>query len=161
MAYNTLDEIRAGCVECGDCWEWKGYAAKCGTPKVNTWIDGRRNVFSGRRVVMHLVGKQIPKGVVLTTKCGNPRCLNPDHIIRTTRSEVATKVAARVDIKLKKAARSGRPIKLDQQKVADIRSSTMKNRELAALYGVTISTISRTRNGHCWAQRNPFAGLMA
>lgn len=162
MAYTTLQSIRENCVECGDCWEWQGYASEHGIPKINAVRAGKRNVFSGRRVVMEYAnGKPLPRNVLITTNCGNPRCLNPAHLIKTDSAEVARKINARIDVRLKKSARSGRPIKLDAQKVAEIRSSDLKNRELATLYGVSKSSISRTRNNRTWAVQNPFSGLGA
>jgi hypothetical protein len=161
MAYTSLEEIRGNCLECGECWEWQGHAASCGTPKINAVKGGKRNVFSGRRVVWEFAnGKALPSNVLLTTNCGNPRCLNPDHLAKTDHSKIAKKVGARLDVRLKKVARSGRPIKLDAQKAAEIRASTLKNSELAKMYGVTKSSISRTRNNRCWAQPNPFGGLL-
>lgn len=165
----TLEEIHAKCVECGDCWEWAGICSPAGVPKINLFVGYGKNgrtVLSTRRVVWQIVKGAIPAGRLITTKCGNPKCLNPEHLQMTDHAQVARKNGARLSVKLKRAA-SQRTFniehraKLTQDAVASIRQSEQTTRALASTYGVHISTINKIRKGIAWRDvTNPFAGLM-
>jgi hypothetical protein len=166
----NLDDIKAKCIECGDCWEWTGICSSAGVPKINLYVGYGKNgrtVLSTRRVVWQIVKGAIPAGRLITTKCGNPKCLNPEHLTMTNHAQVAQKNGARLSVKLKRAA-SQRTFniehraKLTQDAVSLIRSSEKPTRELAGAYGVHISTINKIRKGLAWRDvTNPFAALMA
>jgi hypothetical protein len=160
-----MDHILKFCRECGDCLEWTAIVSKGGVPKINVWV-GRgksgRTVMSARRVVWELTKrKELPRLSLLTTSCGNVRCLNPAHLVVTDHSEVAEKTGARLDVKMKKAAKCrGRAVKLSAELASEIRASTQTSRVLAKQYSVGLSTINRIRQGRSWAAPNPFVALM-
>lgn len=163
-----MGHIKSGCTECGDCWEWRGIASPAGVPKINVWV-GRgksgRTVLSTRRVVWEMTKGAIPAGKLITPKCGNPRCLNPDHLSLTDHGKVAAKNGARIEVKMKRLAACGairsHNAKLDAAQVAEIRASDKSLKELAGIYGVGRSAIDRARNGQTYRDvRNPFLGLM-
>jgi hypothetical protein len=67
----------------GFCWEWTGslmtdgYGQKC---------HGGRYVAAHRLVYEALVGP-VPEGLELDHLCGNPSCVNPDHLEPVTHQE--------------------------------------------------------------------------
>lgn len=146
------------------CWEWRRrYAIP--TPVIR-FMGEMRGV---RRVILYLQGRLALKGTraVATARCGNPHCVNPDHISSTTRTIIGRR-AARKSSSVERTARARRAVlnsprtRLSAQDAADIRASSLNNRELAEHYGVAKSTIARVRRGETWrdAALNPWAGLM-
>jgi hypothetical protein len=79
----TLDDLKARTAEVGDCWEWQcGYQNHGKTPAV-VYIDKR---MSGRRLALMLAkpGQKLD-GKVVIAKCGNHKCVNPDHMLALTK----------------------------------------------------------------------------
>lgn len=83
---NTIEEMRdlwCEVDELTDCWLWKGYTAKSGTPWVTTpGVDGgRRQIVQAYRVAWQLAGRSIKPGQSLTRlpHCTHASCVNPFH----------------------------------------------------------------------------------
>lgn len=143
----------------GGCWDWTLHTVR-GVPN---W---RRHDAKGGRVRV-LLWEAI-HGVTCTTndrihsKCGDPLCVAPDHLVRTTRGALQrgkraslAKVAA-----IAQKARARSP--LDWDKVRAIRASDETLTVLAARYGVTFHCISLIRLHKSWRElSSPFAGLGA
>jgi len=156
-----LKMIREKCVEDGTCWIWQG-AINQGMPVAR---DRDRIVNVRRHIAGYLRG-EIVLGKLASTTCGTPRCCAPAHIEMVTRQSLQRKSAltlyhqapARRE-KLAIAQRARSP--LDSEMVAAIRASDLPGRDLAALYGVSLSTIQGVITHRTWQNyRNPFAGLM-
>jgi len=157
---------REKCIEDGDCLVWTDYTSKAGVPKVAIHREGRRAVVSARRVVWEDVKGKLDAGKLITVTCGNPRCLNPDHLKTTNHAEVAAKNGARPDVKAKRAASQSRVLrsgvtKLNQKLADEIRFSDTPSRQLAEAHGVNVSTINKIKRGTFWKDHtNPFSGLL-
>ena len=71
----------------GGCLLWTGSVNGTGYPKI--FIPGR---LLGRRwhtrtwLYARMRGAEVPLGHVVTTRCGNPRCIAPDHLLARLRS---------------------------------------------------------------------------
>lgn len=165
-----LKQIKERCTECCDCWLWNGITSKSGVPKINLHVGygkGGRTVLSTRRVVWQMAKGPIPAKGLITVKCGNPRCLNPEHLKLTDHAKVAAKNGARLDVKAKRAAAQmsfnrKQKAKLNPEAVELIRASEESAAELAARYGVGVSCVDKVRRGVTWKDySNPFAALMA
>lgn len=163
----TEEELKSRCQEDGDCWIWQGIASKGGVPKINVHCGRGKNgrsVLSARRVVWEALKGPIPEGKYITPSCGQPGCLNPEHLVYTTKAKIAAQIGARPDVKAKKAAagageRSHRAI-LTRAQVAEIRATSESPKKLAAMYGCSPSSIGKARRGETWQDyTNPFAGL--
>jgi hypothetical protein len=162
-------KITAQCVEDGDCLLWTGICSVSGVPKVNIRVregKGGRTVLSARRVVWELVKGPLQPRKLITTTCGNPKCLNPDHLAMTNHAKVAAKNGARMDVKLRKRAAGlaqAHQAKLTREQADEIRAAIdVRVKDLAARFGVGESAIRRIRTGVAWRdQTNPFAALMA
>lgn len=50
----------------------------------------------------------------------------------------------------KQSARNRRPVKLNEEKVTEIRKSNLKQKELAIIYGVAASAINKVKNFKSW-----------
>lgn len=159
--------IKARCREDGDCWLWTMTVNDSGCPRYSTHVGGRPTSFQPRRIAWQLgnPGKTLGRGLV-GTSCGNPRCLNPEHLVKRTKGEVISLMSTNPATRAKKMAaavrRRGLSTKLDMEKARYIRSSTKTLAVVAGELGISIALASKIRRGELWKEHsNPFAGLVA
>jgi hypothetical protein len=95
---------------------------------------GRKKVVAHREYYERANGP-IPPGLQLDHLCRNRGCVNPDHLEPVTAAE--------------NVQRSSKA-KLDAEAVAEIRTATGLQREIAARFGVSPSTVSLIRGGKRW-----------
>ncbi len=140
------------------CWEWNaGLTTGYGGFKLN-----------GKRVLAHrmswlITNGSIPSGMNVLHKCGNRKCVNPEHLyIGTQVDNVADAMKAgthHVPPKgychphlIRKGAEHSNA-KLDDSNVREIRllrQDGMSCRELGRVYGVDHSVISEVVNNKIW-----------
>ena len=114
------------------CWTWIGPRHSNGYGRVS--IQGTR--WYAHRLSWEIYHRQeIPQGLVIRHMCNNPICVNPHHLKTGTQQQ-------NVD-DMHRAGRQGYVRKLNPKQIAEIRNSTLKQSELAKLYGVSPTTIHR------------------
>lgn len=167
LAISVIDAIKARCTECPECgapWNWTGnHQGKMH----HAVIERNKTRISVRKAVWAAYREEAPDGFVLTTKCENGQCLNPDLLAAVTRGDVIHKMmddgkihnAAHLAARTK--ARRARGTKLSLELAREIRSSNLSTRQYAEKLGVTRQMISRIRSGVSYRDANPFAGLGA
>lgn len=149
----------------GDCTEWLGYSYEGNNPQVSH--DGK--MIAVRKLVMLLHKRKVPDRAYYKTTCGNELCVRLEHIkvvdhkkhmilmAKNVRHNAPTRIT-----KMQKSAISRR--KLTDEQVQVIMMSDQPDRELAAIYGVSKSTISKVKSNRTRrvmsASVNPFVGLM-
>lgn len=130
----------------GECVVFTGYRDKDGYGKLS--IDGEDN--SAHRVAYELEHGAIPDGLVVRHKCDNPPCIKVAHL------EVGTHADNGNDKAVRRRAPYGMEnpgAKLSEHDVLAIREAIrngIKQRDLAAQYGVGQSTISRIKRETHW-----------
>lgn len=159
-----LDRVRSKTVEVGDCWEWKG-AMREQVPVM--WDPDRKSPEYVRRQIGQRRAGFNPK-LWYVSVCGNPLCVNPDHVEGKTRSAVAKKAAKkngngkRPDWLAAIAASKRKSSKLTQELVDQIRSSSESGAEIARRLNMHRTTISAVRRYETWRDfNNPFFQLIA
>lgn len=180
--YNRLTSLQAvqdASVAEGDCWLWRGYTTSNGIPY--GYMGGQR--LPVRRIVWLLQLKPAqrladllrdgvpPAGPVLySTHCGEPMCVNPDHVRVTTRQQALARTRRTGAINNTKrrqsiaAAWRRRPdIKLTPELARAIRSSDKSALQLSRELGLNHETVSKVRRGELWAEivASPWAGMGA
>ena len=165
MSRPLIEKIRRHIVEEGECWNWTGALQACGAvPTMNH--AGR--VGAVRRFILEEQGVVLGKRLATYT-CGNPKCVNPEHVAPATRSALQKRLVAETGFnmnparwtKLSDNARTWAKITLE---IAEqIRNAEGTQREIAERFGVTQSIVSRVVLGKGWRTYvgNPFAGLGA
>lgn len=162
--YHTLDTLMKRTEEVGECIEWQGYFQN----KVPFTQHGER-FMSVRRLILELNGTEVPENMYAKSSCGNPDCVNPNHIVLVSRKQHSKAMASKVKhnspirlAKLVKSAQSRRVLTDDQ-----VMQALMDNRtcaEIAREFEVSKSLISKIRRGRSnrmvKAMNNPFSGLM-
>lgn len=159
--------IKARCREDGDCWLWTMAVNDSGNPRYSTHVDGQPTSLQPRRIAWQLgnPGKSLGSGLVGTT-CRNPRCLNPEHLVKRTKGEVISLMSMNPATRAKKIAaavrRRGHSTKLDMEKARYIRSSTKTLAVVAGELEISIALASKIRRNELWKESSsPFAGLGA
>lgn len=132
----TLDNLKDRVTIDGNgCWIYNG----CKNNRGYGWVThkGKQQVLS--RLVWSLLHGDIPKELYVCHTCDVRSCCNPDHLFtgtaRDNRDDMVKKGRMRAFSKITDAQR------------LEIRNSSKKVRELAALYGLAIGRISDIRNG--------------
>jgi len=165
----TLDQLRQRCdIDPNDpdsCWGFP--ASKVKAPL----FDGtdRQGAVEPQRAAWLLAHqRKIKRGWRVYGVCGNPECVNPDHVRSGSMADhgkfIASTGAQKGNPKRLTAARAAarKQAKLSLNQARETIGSTKPVRELAAQFGCAISTASKYRSGlaRCYgAQVNPWAGL--
>lgn len=113
------------------CWVWRLCKTRSGYARVASGIG---SVLAHRVLYVERNGP-IPEGLCLDHLCRIRACVNPDHLEPVTVVE---------------NIRRGSVAKLSKEDVLAIRQAHGPNGDLARVYGVSPSHISRVRAGHCW-----------
>jgi IS1 family transposase len=162
---HTVESLQARTIEEGDCWLWQGY---CGnkTPQVMYHTQGKRKMYSVRRLIRELQTGRAQADGHYTNSCGNHLCVSPNHVLyKTVKNHLRDMAKGRTHTPVtsfkKRQVRIDLGLtKLDMKKAEEIRASNLKLRELADEYKVNISMIKRIRNNKAWKPlSSPFSGL--
>lgn len=153
---------------CG-CWRWTGAKQARGQTPCMQWQGKVGNV---RRHILEDRGVNM-KGYLAWTSCGNQDCVNPDHVVRTTRKAASAASAAAMDatactlraMRTAYAIRaSKKSVKLSMEIAEAIRADDRPQRTIAAEYGVSQHTVHAIKKNIMWrdytAAQNPFSQLM-
>lgn len=152
----TLDTLRYYCTCDGDCLIWNQTINSSGYPTAT--LEGKPGQSVRTYVYRNLLGKKLNHPMVVASRCGDKRCVNPDHLVRRTRSDIQREVYAsgRRNAATEYLARFngyGRHV-LDWAKVHDIRSrpTHQTHSSIAAELGVSRRCIQDVRMGRTWRQ---------
>ena len=157
-----IERLRKHSEEVGDCWEWFGSMQSSGSTPAMNW---KGHVKPVRRHIAEQLGLDVV-GKVVTCKCRNYMCVNPDHIMVITRARLQAMTAKELNYavnpaRVKKIAdkarsRSRLTIEIAQQ----IREAEGTQREIGQRFGISQTTVSVIKRGEAWRDHtNPFAGL--
>jgi hypothetical protein len=116
------------------CWEWKKWITGKGYGRIK--VGGK--LMLAHRHFYEMAKGPIPTGLQIDHKCRNRSCVNPEHLEVVT-NEVNTQ--------------RGESASLDPATVAIMiafREEGLSLRELSGIFGVSLSTASRTCNGKTW-----------
>lgn len=158
-----IDRIRSRCEEVGDCWEWQGAVQQRSRTPVMRCNGQHRCV---RRAVAEDLGHSI-EGKVVTYRCGNHLCCNPEHVQVMTKTALQKRTNKHhvrymsLSRRQRVAAARRATAKLTLEQVQAIREDARPQREIAKDYGVSQTTVSRIRRGEIWRNyTNPFIHLL-
>lgn len=162
----TMEFIRAKSHEDGDCLIWDGAT---GASKIGgvPYININRKLSPVRRWIAENVLEIEIKGLIASTKCGNPLCVEPSHVAMKTRKELMTDAAKRTqyhknparNYKLALAARARSPH--SPETIERIREMDGSIRSICRELGVGFDVVQRVKNGTGYKEykNNPWAGL--
>jgi len=127
------------------CQLWLGH--------VNVWGYGAmRHAGKMRRVhrlAWIVANGEIPEGMHVCHRCDVPTCINPHHLWLGTHDEnmadKAVKGRAYIMLGIQQPL-----AKLTDERVREIRNSTLSLRHFAQKFGVTYTAVRHARIGHTW-----------
>jgi hypothetical protein len=160
---HLLARIQSRTEEVGDCWEWQGALQAYSRVPVMSHKGKHQCV---RRWVAQAVGHDV-EGKVVTYRCGNNLCVNPEHLQLMTKSALHQRVSRQQvhkinmanRIRIAEARRAN--AKLTPEQVQAIRDDPRLQREIAKDYGITQPTVSSIKRGEIWRDyTNPFIQLI-
>ena len=169
----TLGLLLGRCKECAECGAMTHYVGgdEKRAPTMEITVGGVRKKHFVRRVVWQMVNpdSHLPTGktMVISSKCRNKRCINPELIHRTTKS-AAWRRDAKLGIRFNAAsiakgvAKRRATSKLPDEGVEDIRNSEEHPQALAAKWGVSEAYVYMLKK-NLWRRTacSPFSGLMS
>lgn len=157
-----IEQIRKRVVEEGDCWNWTGALQACGSVPT---MQYQGKVGAVRRFILLEQGVNLSKRLATYT-CGNPFCVNPEHVAPATRRAVQRRTTAEVGYQStllyrKKLSDSARTrAKLTTELAGQVRDAEGSQSAIAARFGISQSVVSSIKRGKTWRNYNgPFAGL--
>jgi hypothetical protein len=158
-----LSRLQDNCEQIGNCVEWQGRKMQGKTPVVYVPRGYLRpeltqSSHSARMVIWTLAkGEPPPEGHVLRAKCRNDSCVSMEHMVLISREKLPKDQGRRGEFSTTKrnaaAVRRARErdTKLDADKARAIRESCESSYSLAAVYGVSPTSIRAVRRGDLWA----------
>ncbi len=133
------------------CWVWQGW-----------WRSKRGKGFYGgvkingislfaHRISYEIYKGKIPDGMLCCHKCDNTKCVNPEHLFLGTQDDNMKDMANKFR---GTNGEKGHRAKLTKNKVVEIRFAAnmgnMLHKEIAKVFGVSTSTITRIVNKKDW-----------
>lgn len=134
-------------IQSNSCWLWKGTRFKKSYGMF--WLNGTMR--GAHRAIFLLMGKTIPKGMVVMHLCDNKICVNPKHLKIGTSSDNNrdTVLKGRRNNKAPQGENHVRA-KLSMAQVKQIRKDDRTCRFLGRLYEVNHKTIWNIKNNKSW-----------
>jgi hypothetical protein len=163
----TTAWIAARCHEDADCLIWDLMCEKGCGPRSRLSTNGKAVSFYVRYSAWRAYGgRQLKDGEVMTTTCGNPRCLAKEHLAVTTQAAVLRRTCENAGVKLRKDAKAAAAVrarqKLSFEAADEIRANGGRIVDIAAKYGVSQQTAYLVREGRRWVRpAQHFNGLGA
>ncbi len=130
-----------------ECWLWIASRNLKGYGYFNLWNNPNRKKFLSHRLTFMLENGFVDRTNLILHSCDTPNCVNPAHLRIGTYLDNTND--ARIRGRLTVGTRNGM-VKLTQDDVDFIRSSTLRGCDLANQFSVGRAQISRIRNGTRW-----------
>lgn len=133
------------------CWEWQGYRAARGHGQIGA---GRKG--AGQRPVHQVAweffnGRAVADGMQVNHHCDNPPCCNPRHLYEGTQRENVDDMQSRGRMAVGQMLPHAKLTRADVQEIRRIwETRSMKQREIAAQFGISQPHVSGVVNGKEW-----------
>lgn len=131
----------------GDCRLWGGPFNRGGTPRV-MW---NRVTYPARRLLLQLLGQELPEGAKTYATCGNPSCMSPEHVKAGKQRDVVRntkrlgrfpKGTPRSRIGVISHSRLAKMPITERDRVAEMVAAGKTQKEIGEVYGITGSAVS-------------------
>jgi hypothetical protein len=128
------------------CWIWTGGTRpnSKGVLYPRHWTDDAKSI-GAHRFSFELTNGAIPQGMYVCHKCDMPLCVNPDHLfIGSHQDNMRDMVAKKRSFIGRGENKKGRA-KLTNKQADQVRKMSMSNSKIAAMFGVSATTIARIK----------------
>lgn len=151
--------------DCGDCMLWK--LGTNGQGYAQARLNGQPQLV-GRYIVQAWKQQKVSSRHAVTTRCGDRRCVAPDHLVVRLRGAIQAdsyangkrRPAGEYAERLRKVERMGWT-SLTWDKVRQIRAmpEDMSHAEIARQFGASHKAVSEARRGVTWRQQAPASSV--
>lgn len=134
-----------------DCWEWKASTYK--KSRYGRFSIKRKNLLTHRVSWVIANSEEIPFGLMVLHKCDNPPCCNPKHLFLGTQTENMQDMASKGRTKISYGEHNflAKLKEKDIPKILSLLSKGVSQKEIAKIFGVTQTTISRVKVRETWS----------
>lgn len=130
-----------------ECWLWSGSTTKAVYGLVGHPIT--KKTLKPHRVSYALKVGVIPAGVLVCHTCDNTRCCNPAHLYGGSSKDNARDMDQRGRRAIMRGETHARA-KLTKSQMLEIYRMPGKQRDIAAIYGVSQTCVWNIKNGRSW-----------
>jgi hypothetical protein len=156
---DVAEKLLANTHDDAGCLVWQG-ACINGHPSA-----GRGEMV--RRMLWSALNGPIEPGKIIRCTCQTPKCINPEHLEKTTYRKLGKELGAqgimsgqKRSAAIARTKRSGPQAKITDEDVRRIRFGSELLRELAADLGISMATVSKIRLGKVRKDfTSPWSGL--
>lgn len=134
------------------CWVWVGAKDGTGYGRLNLPSLSR----SAHRAVFALLGKPVPKGVVVCHRCDNPACVNPDHLFLGSMADNQADMARKNRSAHGSKSPHAKLTEADVRRVIAMREAGLQHGEIATAVGVHRVTVTDILSGRTWRRVTEF-----
>jgi len=135
------------------CWEWQGSLSVARYGQISFGSIKTRSAMRAHRLSFMFFNGPIPEGHCVCHRCDNPACVNPHHLFAGVDAENAKDMFDKKRHRPPSGESNGHA-RLTETQVLTIRRSYaeggMTHRQLAAMYGVDTSHITKIMRGQKW-----------
>ena len=146
MGASAAERLAAHSRAEGDCVVWTRRRNAGGYGQIQ--VDGRAK--SAHRVAYELAFGPIPEGLVVRHKCDNPPCIRLDHLELGTTADNNRDKAERGRAPRGEVAPQAKLNLESARRIRELRSTGLSVAVLAALFGVSSTTVRRVLDGVSW-----------
>jgi len=140
----TLDWLYERVKEQDGCLLWVGSVSKSNQPKVQI---GGKSMYMRRVMWQWKFKMEVPNKRRISPKCGNPTCVNPDHLVAMPINQINKgkphSLMRRAAVAEAQRARS----RFTDEVIAQVRESNDSLKSIADQAGMCYSYVCRIRNG--------------
>jgi hypothetical protein len=152
---NKHGPVPVYCPELGQCWEWTAHTDDKGYGKFQFTAKQHRKA---HRVAWFLEHGAWPTKSLLH-RCHNRACIRPAHCYQGTQSQNMSDMTSAGRARGAKGETNGN-VKLTEETVKAIKKALQKShgcqqREIAAKYGTSQTTVWQINSGRTWAHVTP------
>lgn len=135
----------------GDCLRWIGTISNR-SAAISFMVHKARGRYQVRRLLWEMYVGPVPKGRVISSRCGDRLCINRDHLVAKKKGGVCAENLRRtLKVRTLALARSAQQkAKLDWEIVKAIRQSSASGPEVAIRYGISKGHVNSIRRMECW-----------
>ncbi|WP_291365401.1 hypothetical protein [Acetobacter sp. UBA5411] len=135
----------------GQCHVWMGCKLRTGYGRFRIAKAKSTNcgLALAHRVARALAGYPLFRCETARHSCNNPSCVNPEHILAGSRSDNITDREL-WDRNVVKRGQYHHKAVLEQEDVVAIKNDYRSSRQIAISYNVSLTTITRIKNGEGW-----------
>jgi hypothetical protein len=133
------------------CWMWTGGTRPNGkgVPYPRHWNDCNKSI-GAHRFSFELMHGAIPQGMYVCHKCDIPLCVNPDHLFLGSHQDNMQDMVAKKRSFVGRGENKKGRAKLTNQQADQVKKMEMSQSKIAALFGVSQTTIGRIKRGESY-----------